>query len=79
VASTRDCVGGRLQPGRDRQRTDTKLRSKPEHCWLSVEFQQLTDEIAAKADQKNLDGATLGYVQLAANCVRCHRHVRDVK
>ena len=59
--------------------TDTKLRSKPEYGWLSVEFQQLADEIATKADQKNLDGATLGYVQLAANCVRCHRNVRDMK
>lgn len=59
--------------------TDTKMRSTPQYGWLSVEFQQLADDIAAKADEKNLDGATLGYVQLAANCVRCHRNVRDMK
>ncbi len=58
---------------------DTKLRSKPQYGWLSVEFQQLADEITAKANEKNLDGATLGYVQLTANCVRCHRNVRDAK
>jgi hypothetical protein len=59
--------------------TEAKLGSQVEYQWLSHDFQQLTDEIAARAAEKNLDGATLGYLQLAANCVRCHRNIRDAK
>ena len=55
---------------------EPNFKSKPMYGWLSVEFQELTDEIAARADEKNLDGATLGYLQLTANCVRCHRNMR---
>jgi hypothetical protein len=58
---------------------DSKPGLEPRHRQLSVEFQELTDEIAAKAGEKNLDGATLGYLQLMANCVRCHRTIRDAK
>ena len=59
--------------------TEPKVGSQPEYGWLSVEFQELTDEIAAKAGEKNLNGATLRYLQLVANCVRCHENVRDAK
>lgn len=55
---------------------EPKLGAQTRYGWYSLEFQELTDEIAARASAKNLDGATLGYVQLVANCVRCHRHVR---
>jgi cytochrome c556 len=59
--------------------TEPKLGSQVEYGWLSHDFQQLTDEIAARAGEKNLDGATLGYLQLVANCVRCHRSIRDAR
>jgi hypothetical protein len=58
---------------------EPKFKSQPMYGWLSVEFQELTDEIATRANEKNLDGATLGYLQLTANCVRCHRNLRDGK
>ena len=32
--------------------TDTKMRSIPQYGWLSVEFQELADDIAAKAGEK---------------------------
>lgn len=59
--------------------SDPVLKLKSRYGWFSLEFQDLADEIAARAEEKNLEGATLGYLQLAANCVRCHRHVRDGK
>jgi hypothetical protein len=42
------------------------------------EFQQLTDEMAKKAREKNIDGATLAYLRLTMNCVNCHKYVREV-
>ena len=46
---------------------------------LSSEFQDLADEMAKKAEQKNLDGATLAYVRLTLNCVKCHQLTRDLR
>ncbi|HWB08487.1 MAG TPA: hypothetical protein VG826_04660 [Pirellulales bacterium] len=43
----------------------------------SAEFQKITGRISKAADKKSLDGAAVGYVQLALNCVDCHKHVRD--
>jgi hypothetical protein len=45
---------------------------------LTREFQEIADEMALKANQKNLDGATLAYVRLTMNCVRCHKYVRGI-
>jgi hypothetical protein len=42
------------------------------------EFQLLTDEMALKASQKNIDGATLAYLRLTMNCVNCHKYVRGI-
>jgi hypothetical protein len=42
------------------------------------EFQLLTDEMANKARDKNIDGATLAYLRLTMNCVNCHKYVREV-
>jgi hypothetical protein len=42
------------------------------------EFQLLTDEMANKAREKNIDGATLAYLRLTMNCVNCHKYVREV-
>jgi hypothetical protein len=52
---------------------------KRSYTFLSLEFQEMTDEIASSASEKNLDRATLGYLQLVTNCVRCHRNARDEK
>ena len=49
-----------------------------DYVYLTREFQQITDELAKKASQKNIDGATLAYVRLTMNCVNCHKYVRDI-
>jgi len=43
----------------------------------SSEFERLTTQLAKSAQEKNLDGATLTYLQLTLNCVDCHRFVRN--
>ena len=58
---------------------DARWRVSPNinYLRLSAEFQDIADELAAKAKGKNLDGATLAYVKLTMNCVKCHKLVRD--
>lgn len=51
----------------------------PEYLRYSAEFQRLSDELARAANEKNLDRATLVYMQLTINCVNCHKHVRTVR
>src|SRR4051812_46489323 len=43
----------------------------------SLEFQELTGELVAKAEEKNLDGATLAYLRLTMNCGNCHKELRS--
>jgi hypothetical protein len=58
---------------------DTRWRVSPDinYLRLSAEFQDLADELAQKAKEKNLDGATLAYVRMTLNCVKCHEYTRD--
>ena len=58
---------------------DAQWRVSPNvnYLRLSAEFQDLADEMAGKAKAKNLDGATLAYVRMTLNCVKCHKLVRD--
>jgi hypothetical protein len=43
------------------------------------EFRRALDDIQKAVKQKNLDAATLGYLDLTMSCVRCHKHVREVR
>jgi cytochrome c556 len=58
---------------------DARWRVSPNvnYLRLSAEFQDVAGELAAKAKEKNLDGATLAYVKLTMNCVKCHKLVRE--
>ena len=42
-------------------------------------FQNSADTLAAKAKDKNLDGATLAYLDMTQCCVACHTHFRGRK
>ncbi len=43
------------------------------------EFRRALDDIQRGVKQKNLDAATLGYMDLTLSCVRCHKHVREIR
>jgi hypothetical protein len=43
------------------------------------EFRRAAENLADKAQHKNLDGVTLAYFDLTMSCVRCHQYVRDVR
>lgn len=42
-------------------------------------FRRSAEDIIKKAKAKNLDGATLSYVDMTVTCVRCHQHCREVR
>ena len=50
-----------------------------EYVEHSVNFRKATDAIMRAAQEKNLDGAALGYVDMTMRCVACHKYVRDVR
>jgi cytochrome c556 len=51
----------------------------PEYQERSNEFRRNVDAITNAARQKNLEAATLGYVNATLNCVSCHKYVRETK
>lgn len=51
----------------------------PEYRRRSDEFRRTADNIAKAAQKKNIDGATLAYVEMTLQCVTCHRAIRDHK
>jgi hypothetical protein len=42
----------------------------------SSEFRRAVETLLQRAREKNLDGTTLGYVEMTLSCVRCHKHAR---
>lgn len=51
----------------------------PEYFERSGEFRRAADALNQAAKEKNLDGATLAYVDMTVKCVNCHKYVRKVK
>jgi hypothetical protein len=51
----------------------------PEYELYSNEFRRIANKLVESAKKKNIDAAVLTYVDLTLNCVKCHKHVRDVR
>ncbi len=51
----------------------------PKYAEHSRDFRKAADRITKEAKSGNLDGATLGYVELTMKCVNCHKYVRQVQ
>lgn len=45
----------------------------------SLEFRRSANAVTKAAREKNLDGATLAYVSMTMNCVKCHTYVRGIR
>lgn len=58
------------------QAAQWQVLQTPEYLHRSQEFRRIADRLTAAAREKNLDGATLAYVELTMECVQCHRYVR---
>jgi hypothetical protein len=56
-----------------------RVLKTPRYEVYSKEFQQTAEALAKNAREKNLDAAALSYVELTLTCVKCHKHVREVR
>lgn len=54
-------------------------RQTPEYELFTNELRRHTDSLAKAAKNKNLDAATLAYVQMTMSCVACHKYMRGTK
>lgn len=50
-----------------------------EYEFQALVFQKAAETLAAKAKEKNIDGATVAYVDMTISCVACHNHFRGRK
>jgi hypothetical protein len=48
----------------------------PEYQAQLKDFWVVLEGLKTSAQEKNLDGATLGYVQMTISCVKCHKYIR---
>jgi hypothetical protein len=56
-----------------------KVLKTPQYEIYSNDFRRTADALVKNANEKNIDGAALNYVELTLTCVKCHKHVREVK
>lgn len=56
-----------------------RVLKTPQYELHSNEFRRTADTIVREAKARNLDGATLAYLDLTLNCVKCHKYVREVR
>lgn len=51
-------------------------RETPEYRAQLKDFWVVLEGVKSGADEENLDGATLAYMQMTLSCVRCHKYLR---
>ncbi len=51
-------------------------KETPEYRAQLKDFWVVLEGIRASADDKDIDGATLAYMQMTLSCVRCHKYLR---
>ena len=51
----------------------------PQYDVNSNEFRRSAGALFQAAKDKNVDGAALAYVDLTLSCVRCHKHLREIR
>ena len=56
--------------------TEWRVGDRPQYKQDTVEFVNACKDLIAQSKAKNIEGATLAYLQLTMNCVECHKHVR---
>ncbi len=58
---------------------DTLWKVSPnlKYVKYSGDFAAIADELVRRANERDLNGATLSYVRMTINCIECHKFVRD--
>jgi hypothetical protein len=61
------------------KKAEWRVMQTPRYLEYSDQFQQAAETLAKNARDKNLDAATLSYVQMTISCTRCHNYIREVR
>lgn len=56
-----------------------KVIDSPQYEMFSGEFRRRAENLAQAAKDRNVDAASLAYVEVTLNCVKCHKYVREVR
>jgi cytochrome c556 len=56
-----------------------KVLKTPEYEVYSNDLRRAAESLIRNAKAKNTDGAALAYVDMTLTCVKCHKHVREVR
>jgi hypothetical protein len=59
--------------------TDWKVLKTPQYELYSNDFRRNAEQLVQMAKIKNTDGMALAYVEMTLTCVKCHKHVREVR
>jgi hypothetical protein len=54
-----------------------RVLKTPRYEMYSNDFRRTAETLVRHAKDRNLDAATLSYVDLTLTCVKCHKHVRE--
>lgn len=61
------------------QEASWKILQTPKYELYSNDFIRHLEEMRIAAKNKNLDAASLAYVETTLTCIKCHQHVREEK
>jgi hypothetical protein len=61
------------------KKAEWKVLNNPKYELYSNDFRRNAEALIQSAKEKNTDGAALAYVDLTLCCVKCHKHVREVR
>jgi len=56
-----------------------RVLKTPYYELYSNDFRRSAETLTLMAKGKNLDGCALAYVEMTLTCVKCHKHVREVR
>jgi len=54
-----------------------RVLKTPRYEMYSNDLRKTAETMVQNAKDRNLDAATLSYVELTLTCVKCHKHVRE--
>lgn len=61
------------------QASNWQVLQTKDYLQYSSDFRRAANAMTKAARDKNLDGATLAYVDVTMKCVQCHKYVRGVR
>jgi len=56
-----------------------RVLKTPDYDTFSNSFQRSASDLIKNSKEKNLDASALSYVEMTLTCVKCHKHVREVR